>query len=31
VAPVSVVVWPLFSVIGLTLNWVIVGGTGCAT
>jgi hypothetical protein len=31
VAHVSVVVWPLFTVLGLTLNWVIVGGTGCAT
>jgi hypothetical protein len=31
VAHVSVVVWPLFTVLGLTLNWVIVGSTGCAT
>jgi hypothetical protein len=31
VAHVSVVVWPLFTVLGLTLNWVIVGGTACAT
>ena len=31
VVHVSVVVWPLFTVLGLTLNWVIVGGTGWAT
>ena len=31
VVQIRVVVWPLFTVLGLTLNWVIVGGTGCAT
>jgi hypothetical protein len=31
VAHVRVVVWPLFTVLGLTLNWVIVGGTACPT
>ena len=31
VAHVRVVVWPLFTVLGLALNWVIVGATSCAT
>lgn len=31
VAQVSVIVCPLFTTLGLTLNCVIVGGTGCAT
>jgi hypothetical protein len=31
VAQVRVVVWPLLTVLGLTLNWVIVGVTGWTT